>query len=202
MLTVSGPVTLAKPTATLKLGLPFFALGDLRAISEDPEGNVGSRYPFRESGEAIFWKDCCTTDASRRATHKKDHRRVKQPRCEPDIFQATTSYSLRQGNLARKGTFCCSPSGRRIPHLQWSKYKLLQGVLLDKDFSFVNKVRCLIQVGNALFDELVHTLTLAGFPPPCIALAVTERIDPVILIGCEVLILAEGACTLHFTNVS
>ena len=79
-----------------------------------------------------------------------------------------------------------------LPHLQCSKYKLL-GVLLEKDFSFTNKVRCLIKVGNALFDELVHALTLAGFPPPCIALAVTERIDPVILFGCEVLILAEGA---------
>ena len=51
----------------------------------------------------------------------------------------------------------------------------------------------MIQVGNALFDELVHILSLAGFPPPCIALAVTERIDPAMLFGCEVLVLAAGA---------
>lgn len=54
-------------------------------------------------------------------------------------------------------------------------------IFLDKDFSFIIKVRSLIKISNILFYKLVHTLNLAGFSPPYIALAGIESINPVIL---------------------
>ena len=44
-----------------------------------------------------------------------------------------------------------------------------------------------------MFYKLVHALNLVSFPPPCIALIVTKRFNPIILFEWEMLILAEKA---------
>ena len=50
-------------------------------------------------------------------------------------------------------------------------------IFLDKDFSFIIKVRSLIKISNILFYKLVHTLNLASFPPSYIVLAALKALS-------------------------
>ena len=42
-----------------------------------------------------------------------------------------------------------------------------------------------LNMGKALFTELLNLSNECGFPPPVVAVVVVERIEPIILYGCE-----------------
>ena len=57
----------------------------------------------------------------------------------------------------------------------------------DRDLSLRDRLGSLLRVGRALFSELFLLLKHTGFSPPVLAAAATERIEPVVLYGAEIL---------------
>ena len=76
-----------------------------------------------------------------------------------------------------------APSRRQVA---CENYKLL-GIQIDRDLSFRDRLGYLLRVGRALFSKLFLLLKHTGFSPPVLAAAVTERIEPVVLYGAEIL---------------
>ena len=59
-----------------------------------------------------------------------------------------------------------------------------ESLTLNKQEAFV------LNVGKALFMELLNMSNECGFPPPVVAVAVAQRVEPVILYGCELFALS------------
>ena len=71
-------------------------------------------------------------------------------------------------------------------------YKLA-GVQLERDLSLQMRLAHSLKAGNALFQELMTMARQAGFPAPVLAVAITERVEPVILYASELLPLVPDA---------
>ncbi len=79
-----------------------------------------------------------------------------------------------------------------VKDLLCNMYKLL-GVQLDRQFTMGQKVDHITRVGKALFQELALMADQAGLPPPLLAAAVVERVEPTVMYACEILVLEPSA---------
>ena len=71
-------------------------------------------------------------------------------------------------------------------------YKLL-GVDLDKDLTFKHRLNVVLAMGQSAFEQFFHTAESAGFSVAVEALEVPRRLEPLVLYGSELPVLAEGA---------
>jgi hypothetical protein len=71
-----------------------------------------------------------------------------------------------------------------IQDMQCSVYKVL-GCFVDEQLTLNNQEAFVLNVGEALFTELLNLSNECGFPPPVVAVAAVQRVEPVILYGCE-----------------
>ena len=66
-----------------------------------------------------------------------------------------------------------------IQNMQCSVHKVL-GCFIDEHLTLNNQEAFVLNVGKALFVELINMSNECGFPPPVVAVAVVQRVEPVI----------------------
>ena len=98
----------------------------------------------------------------------------------------------------RTAVMCCyGADPPDIQNMQCSVRKVL-GCFIDEHLTLNNQEAFVLNVGKALFVELLNMSNECGFPPPVVAVAVAQRVEPVILYGCE--LFARGLGKANFRN--
>ena len=71
-------------------------------------------------------------------------------------------------------------------------YKIM-GVEMDRHFTFKQRLNVVCAMGRSAFEEFFHMAESAGFSVPVEAMETPLRLEPLVLYGSEMLVLAEGA---------
>ena len=109
-----------------------------------------------------------------------------------DLFAHTVRAKFNMGPSKTAIMPCYDAPDVPLVDIACETYKLL-GVQLERGLSLEMRLAHILKVGNALFQELMTMAKQAGFPPPVLAVAITERVEPVILYAAELLPLVPNA---------
>ena len=85
--------------------------------------------------------------------------------------------------IGRSPTFDSSATGFEL-----CSARLLLGITLDSELSFVPFARSLLARGRALFDDLYQAAEAGGFPVPVLAAQVPQRVESAIMFGAALLL--------------
>ena len=109
----------------------------------------------------------------------------------PETFAriARACFNFGPQKTASMACFAAPAARENVP-----VYKLL-GVELDKDLTFSHRLNVVLAMGQSAFEEFFHTAESAGFSVAVEAFEVPRRLEPLLLYGSELLVLAEGAET-------